>query len=485
MEIYYIDPNQPDNSGDGISPETAKKNWSAVTWGAGHTYLGKGGAVANESITPTADSVVIGSYGTGRHVLDGVSTLQHGVNLSNRSNCIVRDLLVRNFIDHGVYVAAAAANVSGHRIFDVRVEDVDNVGFMFEGNATYGVSSCETRGCHALRAGQAGFHHRDNVVDVSHFHGTADTCANKDGGHGFSSHPKRNAAGTWTLVGGNVYSTPIVGGYDPAVVVKPGGVRLTHTPAAGTNPSANCFNVVGGVVYGNFNGDNPNGQGWYFTNGKCKNLRYIGCVARRNLAYQPYPYHEGHGFACDDGTDNCWFIGCLSYENEGVGFNVNAGWYNTFIGCVAYLNADPDAGIGFNFNGQFNKAYHCVALANAMSGFQGNNTTSNEVKNSISANNTLYGLNFNGPGCTTDKVCTFGNGSGATSGGQIITNHITSDPQFTNPAALDFSVQSPALLNTGAAIDLEMYGINGGHIRRAGAHIGAIDLPGKSSSIQW
>lgn len=91
-------------SGGGVG---ARNTWVGVSWSAGNTYQGKGGATANLTSFLIAGSgtagspITITSYGTGRHILNGVGS--YGIATVNRSYITFDNVEVRSDTSHGIY----------------------------------------------------------------------------------------------------------------------------------------------------------------------------------------------------------------------------------------------------------------------------------------------------------------------------------------------------------------------------------------------
>lgn len=102
---FFVDP-AGDDSNDGRSPSTPWKTVAKVNGAplpAGSWVVFKGGAVWNESLTPTRSGaqdnpIVFGAYGTGRPVLDGTGAAGNSaVNVNSKSWIVVRDLELRGW----------------------------------------------------------------------------------------------------------------------------------------------------------------------------------------------------------------------------------------------------------------------------------------------------------------------------------------------------------------------------------------------------
>lgn len=469
MTTYYIDPAAGSDVNDGLSPASPKQHWSALTWAPGNTYLGKGGEVALEQVAPNVSGtasqpITISSYGSGKHIIDGEGARSYNLQLLNRSYFRVSDLICRNAAAHAVYVQANSSDCRGLRFDRIDAVDAADIGFYFTGTSSVGAFDVETYHCMALRCGQAGFHHTQNVCNIWHFFGIADGCAHSDGGHGFSSVPQRDGAHTWTNVSGNIYKAAA------EIVIAQvqnwtDGVNLARAPGAYASLGTNQWDVFSGELYVNLGGADPSTKNIVANNGLARELHYYFCVARNNVAYPDYPYHEGHGFAFDDGTRDSECVGCVSYDNEGVGFNNNHGINNRWVSCVSFRNQDPSYGYGFNTNAASDnpKFWNCVALANGYRGINVNTAAVNaEIKNCILAANVGHGATA-AAGIGGGGNFYYGNVAGARN--TFIDSSPTDnvDPDFEDSAALRFIPRAPQIRGAGVVLgsNLRLFDLNG------------------------
>ena len=112
-------------------------------------------------------------------------------------------------------------------------------------------------------------------------------------------------------------------------------IRLTS--GSQTAPGVGEFGVSGTTLYLNINA-NPNGQTVNYAWGKCGGIIVEDCESYDNYWDQSAMYHEGHGFAFDDYSDDSQFLRNLSYNNQGGGFSINRGDRSLLRGNVAYGN---------------------------------------------------------------------------------------------------------------------------------------------------
>jgi parallel beta-helix repeat protein len=163
------------------------------------------------------------------------------------------------------------------------------------------------------------------------------------GGHGFSArYNYTNASSGWTLTTGTIWQRPLaaveldVYYIQTSVAAYP---KVRRTAGSQTAPGAGEFGVSGGVLYINVNsGSNPSGQAIHYAWGRCCGLIVEDCESYENYWNRAAPYHEGHGFAFDDFSDESVFRRNISYNNQGAGFSVNRGDRNQLIGNIAYGN---------------------------------------------------------------------------------------------------------------------------------------------------
>lgn len=163
------------------------------------------------------------------------------------------------------------------------------------------------------------------------------------GGHGFSAGANNTvASGGWTNAGGTVWQRSLAPAeLDVYYVLSsaPAYSRVRRTAGLPTTPAAGEYGVSGGSLYINLNSaSNPGSQGVVYAWGKCGGHTIEQCESFNNYWNTSAMYHEGHGFAFDDFTDDSIFIGNKSYNNEGAGFSVNRGDRNVLIGNIAFGN---------------------------------------------------------------------------------------------------------------------------------------------------
>jgi len=161
-----------------------------------------------------------------------------------------------------------------------------------------------------------------------------------DGGHGFSARALRQTyTSGWSLVSGSIYTRPLNVNETDVYYVQTNGTygrcyKNTTTP---TTPALGEFGVSGGLLYLNI-GVTPNGVSVGYAFWNCSGIIWEDCESFHNIWNQTAPYHEGHGFAFDDYTQDSIIRRCYSHDNEGLGISNNRGDRNIIESCLIVGN---------------------------------------------------------------------------------------------------------------------------------------------------
>lgn len=201
------------------------------------------------------------------------------------------------------------------------------------------------------------------------------------GGHGFSSRWNRTGVTSgWTLHSGLVYKRNLAAVETDVFYIQadlPLMPRVRRTAGVQTAPASGEYGVDTGVLYINI-GSDPNGKSIHYAWGRCSGLIIEDCEAYDNYWNVSAPFHEGHGYAFDDFTEDSQFLRNIAYNNQGSGFSVNRGDRNKLIGNIAY--------------------------GNWQSGVMLNPCDDTQI-----INNTFYGNNVGATGAHTGEVFSWGN----------------------------------------------------------------------------
>jgi hypothetical protein len=237
------------------------------------------------------------------------------------------------------------------------------------------------------------------------------------GGHGFSAGANNTSVTSgWSNVSGTIYSRAL-GASELAVyyvnVYASAYPHIRLTSGSQTAPGVGEFGVSGTTLYLNINA-NPNGQMVNYAWGKCGGIIVEDCESYDNYWDQSAMYHEGHGFAFDDYSDDSQFLRNLSYNNQGGGFSINRGDRNLLRGNVAYGNWQ--AGLVANPNDGLNACNNTFFANNAGPGKHDAEIKFNGYcKDAIISNNILlptvsYGISreTTDTGFTGTKNCIYG-----------------------------------------------------------------------------
>lgn len=208
-------------------------------------------------------------------------------------------------------------------------------------SSTAVVSNCLVEDCDAYDNGSHGFMAigASNIV-FRRCRAWGNGGRNPDGGHGFSARALRQTyTSGWTLVAGSVYSRPLNANESDATYVQTNGTytRLYRNVSTPTAPAAGEFGVSGGLLYVNI-GTNPNGVSVGYAFANCTGVLWEDCESFGNIWNAAAPYHEGHGFAFDDYTQNSIMRRCYSHDNQGLGISNNRGDNNIFESNIVVNN---------------------------------------------------------------------------------------------------------------------------------------------------
>lgn len=208
---------------------------------------------------------------------------------------------------------------------------------------------------------------------------------------------------------------------------------MTQNTSTPTTPASGEWGQSGTTLYVNVGGSDP-GANVSYAWGLCSGILVIGCEAYGNYWDTDYIYHEGHGFAFDDWTQNSRFIGCKSYRNQGLGFSINRGDGNIVSGCIAHDNWR--AALAINGSARNSRIYNNTFSDNtggadplttevAVAGLSANST---EVKNTIIVGSASVGVSFpsTASGCVAANNAIAGVSDAVLNGTE--TNTVSGDP---------------------------------------------------------
>jgi hypothetical protein len=260
------------------------------------------------------------------------------------------------------------------------------------------------------------------------------------GGHGFSAGAaKTTASSGWTNTATTVWQRTLAANETSVYYVTTsvaGFVRLRLTAGTATAPGSGEFGVSGGILYINVNSaSNPSGQGVIYAWKRAYALTVEGCDAFNNIWNQAAPYHEGHGFAFDDWSDDSFFISNKSYSNEGAGFSINRGDRNRLQSNVAYGNwlagviVNPCDGLNVLGNTFFSNNAGLGATAGEV--FFNGYSKDAVITNNILTSTVAYGISreTTDTGFTGTKNCITGYTSAAEKNSSV-TGTVSADPSL-------------------------------------------------------
>lgn len=157
MAIHYVDPT---GTGDGTDPQNGSALFSTLTVNAGDTVLFRGGKTSYETVLPIAGAseaspTVYGSYGGGKHTIDGQDSI-NTMYSDNKDNIIVKDIIVINSSGGGIALRSGVS-IAPDNCKILRCEAHDcagtglNIGFVasnvdYIGASNMLIQDCKTSG---------------------------------------------------------------------------------------------------------------------------------------------------------------------------------------------------------------------------------------------------------------------------------------------------------------------------------------------------
>lgn len=212
------------------------------------------------------------------------------------------------------------------------------------------------------------------------------------GGHGFSAQSELQTFTTgWSGPVSGVWSRAFTPAQALKVTTTLGTFEILANAGATTTPAAGQYGLTGGVLYINIGAGLPNTLTVNVMTSPSPTLTYEDCVAHHNIQMPLAIFREGHGFAADDFASSR-FLRCVSYDNDGAGFSLNAGDGSVVESCVAY---DNKAGAVAILRGRSNAVRNNTFLRNdllphhnAQVVLQGGSVNNNVSNNIISGGGT-------------------------------------------------------------------------------------------------
>jgi len=351
MATYYFDASLGSNtSGDGsIGNPWKYYDGKQASVSAGDTVLFKRGTYqiidslylffrSGTAATPT----YYGVYGTGISKVTWfcTNTWGHLFNGSNTSYVTIEDFNFdcSNQSSGSIYWSAqgsgSTSNIILRRCDFYGSTTGTGLAFSKELSATTGsISNCLIEYCNSYNNGAHGF----GVVGGKNitFRGCRawnNGARNVTGGHGFTARALRQSyTSGWTLVSSTIYSRPLaVNEYDVYYAQTSGTYsRLYKNTSTPTTPGLGEFGVSGGLLYINI-GATPEGTTVGYAYENCTGILWEYCEAFANIWNPIAPFHEGHGIALDDYTQNSIVRKCYVHDNEGLGLSNNRGDGNLY-----------------------------------------------------------------------------------------------------------------------------------------------------------
>lgn len=368
MTTWYFDAIGGSDSSDGLTPATAKQNYNPGISAAGDTFLFKRGVtqvvrVANQWVQNGTSATTRSRYGAYGEAQVPYSMWTYGAASGNMIlNCAktrwtdfedmyfdMRNTNCRNSLYIAAQAALAAYSINIRRCFfegsnNPVLRGGNGLNIVQEPTATAYPNDISIEDCEFFdNEGHGLFILGSRNIAVRRCKFYRNGLYDPTGGHGFSARYNYTAASSgWTPTSGTTWQRPLaafeldVYYVQTAVAAYPKGRR---TAGSQTAPGAGEFGVSGGVLYINVNsGSNPSGQSIHYAWGRCCGLTIEDCESYENYWNRLAPYHEGHGFAFDDFSDESVFRRNKSYNNQGAGFSINRGDRNQIIGNIAYGN---------------------------------------------------------------------------------------------------------------------------------------------------
>lgn len=367
MATYYLDSVSGNDSNNGLSTSTPKKNYQTINYAAGDTLLFKRGTTQNitsefkgvNAGSASAGYTTFGVYGDSdvpyvtftKNPPIGSSSMI--LNMSQTSwvkfediffdctgntySCLVQGQ-AGNTVTNVIFRRCTFANSLANGL-ELR-SDTDNNG----GCTQVLVDSCRfyNNGGHGL------FMHAVNDCTIINNEAFNNGATISTGGHGISAYPRfATVTSGWTLESGTVYRralTSINANATDVFVVqdvnKTSGLNLVYKVPATTSPSTGQFSVSGGNLYINI-GINPAGVSLYLFWLVSRRLVIAGNYCHNNIFNRAAAFTEGHGIALDDATMDSVVAFNRCEDNEGFGISVNRGDNNRVFGNIVRNNGGP------------------------------------------------------------------------------------------------------------------------------------------------
>jgi len=366
MADYYYDFLNGDNANPGTESQPKKNITSPISTATGGDrhlfkrgvtiYVSEAGgnrlSISGTVGTSKAAPCYFGAYGTGPNpVFDCGGYNQYGIWPRNCSHIVIEDLDVTNSRANGIRISHASA---GSVLTDITMRRCraygNNLDAALGHDEIYvhriaGGGSLERirlEYCDAFDSPANGMKFRSGVVDSVMIGCRAWNCGWGELGHGMGTAGYGYAVTSWSLISGTTYE----GTFTPANVIETAAVttldgvftttgnygRLAlsgtpSTPGLGEYgiPAANTIRVNVGAAPGSV----------YIAKGPPKRNILFGCSARGIIDYNG---EEGHGIAFDDFSEDCYAIGCRSFDNQGAAFQMNRGRRGGIIGSLGHGN---------------------------------------------------------------------------------------------------------------------------------------------------
>ena len=307
-----------------------------------------------------------------------------GQDTGSVSNIIIRRCRFFGVKDNGVGLLFTKESTSTTaEVKDCLIEDCDFFNNGAHGTIVIGCSNITYKRCRAWNNGKTA---------------TA-------GGHGFSARAVRNTVTSgWTLVSGTTYSRTLSATETDVYYLNSTSsyLRLTKNTSTPTTPSAGQFGVSTGTLYVNA-GVDANTISITYAYVNCSNILFEDCEAFNNIWNPGSTYHEGHGIALDDFTQNSTIRKCFSHDNQGLGLSNNGGDGNLIESNIVTRNWE--SGVTTNYannvvirnntfynNNYYNPVFHTGEIR--FSAFCNSCTvTNNYLEAGLSGN--IYGIDIN------------------------------------------------------------------------------------------
>lgn len=290
-KCYYLS-----SSGDDQNPGSITKPWKTlekinkINLKPGDNILFEGGAIFRGTFhLDSCDSgeeekkVIIGSYGSGRAIIDGANA--EGIVVKNCSYFIIRDLIVKGSgrkegnVTDGVYIASS-------KYFDL--DSLELSGFQHSGLHIHICSNLKIKNVYAHDNGFAGIHVTGTTINDP------------------AKYDNENVYIGYCVAGNNPG--------DPTVTDNHSGNGiLVSSVRGGTIEYCEAFNNGWDMPW---TGNGPVGI-WIWD---CTDFIIQHCISHDNKT-NPVAA-DGGGFDLDGGVSNSVIQYCLSYNNHGAGFGL-------------------------------------------------------------------------------------------------------------------------------------------------------------------